>query len=154
MASRSLTGALLLLAAARPALSAANAVENPQQGSQYIKFSGEVTGTVSWATDTAPAGRTGCAPDGQPHNMGHYTRSHLYVGVNPPWDPNPFFFELYHFASDCEASFCFTRDSIYNLDFASAAYQCYNPVDKKPCGLITFNPLYQKETYLDLKTKA
>jgi len=46
----------------------------------------------------------------------------LYVGVNPPWDPNPFFF-------------WFGR-----INFKTSAFICYQ--DGQPCASTTFWPWY------------
>jgi hypothetical protein len=130
------------------ALSQANEFRNPQ-GSQYILYSGTIGSSTIWAPDVIPPGTSGdCFNWTSPS----YARTSLYVGVNPPWDPNPFFFELYHFASDCDSSFCFTTDGIYNLDFNSAAYQCYSGND--PCSFVEYYYHYEPKIYLDLKSKS
>jgi len=74
--------------------------------------------------------------------------------VHPSWDPNPFFFEVYHEAStscgfedsDCvyivptKRQIIWTDDEIYNLDFTTAAEACYS--GGKPCGTAETNWYY------------
>ena len=114
------------------------------QGAQYIVFNGELSGSTEWASNAHPAGApSDCYGD----VMGPYARASLFIGINPPWDPNPFFFELYHIASDCEGAvgFCSTKDEIFNLDFASAAYKCFGPPSSS---------CYVPAVYLDLENKT
>jgi len=123
------------------------------QGSQYILYSGSISGSTSWTSTAVPEGDNTCSASGT-DSVGPYAATDLYVGVNPPWDPNPFFFELWHLASDCDSSFCWTKDKIYNLDFASAAYECISKETGQPCEFITLGYYYQQEIYLDLKSKS
>jgi len=79
-----------------------------------------------------------------------FVQSYLYVGVNSPWDGNPFFFELYHLTSGPSSGlFTLTNDSIYNLDFTTAAYACWAD-DGTPCGLIEYDYHFVVEELLDL----
>lgn len=133
-------------------VAAQNALVNPQ-GSQYIIFSGSISGSTSWTSTAVPEGDNTCSASGT-NSVGPYAATDLYVGVNPPWDPNPFFFELWHYASDCDSSFCWTEDKIYNLDFASAAYECIDKGTGQPCELITFNYYYRQDVCLDLKSQS
>ena len=141
--------ALLFVGLAQHARAAGKAVVYPQ-GSQYIRFSGIVQAKVTWEKDIVPAGvdhttRT-CSEE---FSSGPHPRSHLYVGVNPPWDTNPFFFELHHLVSDdCDTFFCNTNDSIMNLYFASAAYECFTSGDEL-CVLYSRGQ-YKPKVYLDL----
>lgn len=120
------------------------------QGSQYIRFSGIVNAKVTWEKDIVPAGvdhtTQACFEE---YSSGPHPRSHLYVGVNPPWDKNPFFFELHHLVSDdCDSLFCNTGDTIMNLYFASASYECFTSGDKL-CALYSRGQ-YKPKAYLDL----
>jgi hypothetical protein len=74
------------------------------------------------------------------YNLGPYKLSSLYIGVNPPWDSNPFFFELYHLASESSGFPDWTNDSIYNLDFTTAAYICMK--NGEMCEFLTYHPYY------------
>lgn len=107
-------------------------------GAQYIAFNGTVSGTVTYDNSdcTSP-------------NYGPYVNSYLYVGVNPPWDTNPFFFELYHLASEGEGFLVLTEDRVYNLDFASSAYACWND-DGTPCQFFEYDYTFMPEKLLDL----
>ncbi len=119
------------------------------QGSQYIRFSGTVSAKVTWEKDIVPTGvdYASCYHD---YSSGPHPRSHLYVGVNPPWDTNPFFFELHHLVSDdCDSYFCNTRDTIMNLYFGSASYECFN--GNKLCSWLVRGDRYVPKVYLDLK---
>ncbi|RDL35254.1 uncharacterized protein BP5553_07185 [Venustampulla echinocandica] len=110
-------------------------------GTEYIVFSGNITGTVSYPPefDCAPLTKS-------------YANTHLYVGKNAPWDSNAFFFDLYHRASDTSAFIGLTRDYIYNLEFTTASYDCIK--DGKPCGIIAYAPDFVPHMYVDLnKTK-
>lgn len=64
--------------------------------------------------------------------------SYLAVGVNPPWDSNPFFFELYH---EAENEGIYTNDTVYNLDFYTATYVCYQP-NGETCSFVDTWPYY------------
>jgi len=77
-------------------------------GTQYIFFNGTITGTVNYPSSCSPSSES----------YGPYIRTYLYVGVNPPWDSNPFYFELYHLASEGDGFIVITEDYVYNLDFA------------------------------------
>jgi hypothetical protein len=102
-------------------------------------FSGNITGTVTYPS----------TPSCEEKALGSYDRTYLYVGVNPPWDTNPFFFELYHLASDEDGIFGFTNDLIFNLDFSSAAWECYK--GGEPCGpFFTEDPYFVPVVYLDM----
>jgi hypothetical protein len=148
---RSVAKLILLLVFFFPSLLAAQRAYSSGQGSQYILFSGNISGDVSWAPDASPEGTTASCYGG---SLGSFARTDLYVGVNPPWDPNPFFFELYHFASDCETSWCRTRDRILNLDFSSSGYTCIDTYDEEPCDFIALWWYYRPSVYLDLKNKS
>lgn len=87
-------------------------------GSQYLAFSGTISATVSYPTETD---NKYCSQQA----LGPFAQSYLYVGVNPPWDSNTFLFELYHLTSGLNSRvFTLTNYTIYNLDFTTAAYAC------------------------------
>jgi len=111
-------------------------------GTQYIFFNGIITGTANYPSPCSPLSAS----------YGPYPLAYLYVGVNPPWDSNPFYFELYHLASEGDGYIVFTQDFVYNLDFASAIYACYSSTGSE-CEFLTFNPQFRVEEKLDL-TKA
>jgi hypothetical protein len=131
---------LMLLGAARLAKAQANAAFEAS-GAQYILYSGNISASVSYSSQFSSSS---CASLTTPS----YSNTHLYIGKNPPWDPNPFFFELYHSASDGRI---FTSDQIFNLDFSSSAYECFK--DGKPCGFVAVDFDLKLQQYLDL-TKA
>ncbi|KAF2012517.1 hypothetical protein BU24DRAFT_494510 [Aaosphaeria arxii CBS 175.79] len=112
-----------------------------ENGSQYLGFNGTIS-----AKTTYPS--SGSCDE----TFGPFAKSYFYVGLNPPWDSNPFFFELYHLASEGSGGpVTFTKDDVYNLDFGSSGYVCYS--EGKPCGYFETVWYYQSEILLDL-TKA
>ncbi|EPE28836.1 hypothetical protein GLAREA_09957 [Glarea lozoyensis ATCC 20868] len=128
---------LMLLGAVRLTNAQANAAFEAS-GAQYILYSGNISASVSYSSQFSSSS---CASLTTPS----YSNAHLYIGKNPPWDPNPFFFELYHSASDGRI---FTNDQIFNLDFSSSAYECFK--DGKPCGFIAVDFDLKLQQYLDL----
>ena len=54
-------------------------------------------------------------------------------------DSNPFFFEFYHTSEYGEGFY--TKDAIYNLDFFTASYVCYQP-DGEICSNFQWWPYY------------
>ena len=133
---------ILTLTCLQLVVASSYATEN-EAGSQYLAFNGTISATVSYPTETDSKS---CPQQ----VLGPYVQSYLYVGVNPPWDSNPFFFELYHLASKPDPGFItFTDDSIYNLDFTTAAYACWAD-DGTPCGLIELDYHFVAEELLNL----
>jgi len=112
-----------------------------EAGAQYLAFDGTISATVSYPTET---NNKYCSQQA----LGPFVQSYLYVGVNPPWDSNPFFFELYHLNSDLNSGL-FTNDSIYNLDFTTAAYACWAD-DGTHCGFIEYDYHFVAEELLNL----
>jgi hypothetical protein len=109
-------------------------------GAQYIQYNGTVTAKIQNPSQCLK----------QNVQLGPYVNSYLYVGKNPPWDTNPFFFELYHLASESGFSIL-TNDDVYNLDFPSAAYACGQ--NGGNCQGFVYADEYHGEQKLDL-TKA
>lgn len=119
----------------------------------FIFYSGTVS--ASW---TPPANST-CKPT----TVSPEKNSHLYAGVYPRWDSNPFFFEIEHLLSEGaddrrlrpKRSFSpvkrqyLTSDDLYNLDFASAGVQCQK--DGHDCGYFEYDPNFLNLEFLDLK---
>ena len=124
-------------------LVAASYATEDEAGSQYLAFNGTISATVSYPTETD---NKYCSQQA----LGPFAQSYIYVGVNPPWDSNPFFFELYHLTSGPNSGFfALTNDSIYNLDFTTAAYACWGD-DGTPCGLIELDYHFVGEELLNL----
>jgi hypothetical protein len=117
-----------------------------ENGSQFLIFNGSVSASVTYPSDIQDV----C----EARTLGPYLKSYLYVGLNPSWDTNPFFFELFHRASDSTGTLLggLTEDLVYNLDFASSAYACWRN-SGKPCSWYETQWHYQPEILLDL-TKA
>ncbi|KAL9610263.1 MAG: hypothetical protein Q9167_005034 [Letrouitia subvulpina] len=119
----------------------------------FISYSGTVS--ASWT----PPPNTTCNPT----IISSEKNSHLYVGVYPRWDSNPFFFEIEHLLSEGaddkrlrpRQSFSpvkrqyLTSDDLYNLDFASAGVKCEK--DGHDCGYFEYNPNFVNLEFLDLK---
>jgi len=63
-----------------------------EAGSQYLAFNGTISANRVLPTETD---NKYCSQQA----LGPFAQSYIYVGVNPPWDNNPFFFELYHLTS-------------------------------------------------------
>lgn len=122
------------------------AVVTDSIASQYIHYEGAVSASTNW--DSSVKQPTYC----QDVTLGPYNNSRLYVGVNPPWDKNPFFFDLYHHSSEGgSVVFSFTKDRVYNLEFTSAALSCFSGNDR--CAAFASNYYFLPDTALDL-TKA
>ena len=121
------------------------------QGSQYIRFSGTVNAKVNWEQEIVPAGTDHTTESCfQVWTAGPHVRSDLCVGVNPPWDKNPFFFELNHLISHDCGFFCQSSDQITNLYFASASYECYR--GDTLCIPLLRGDHYEPKMYLDLNS--
>lgn len=117
--------------------------------SQFINFTGTVSASTSWSSDFQNQ-KIPCTD----RTTAAYSKSYLYVGLNPPWDPNPFYFELYHFASDSSGGIVsFTDDDVYNLDFTTAGLACMGLSSGKPCASFQYGYYYQQIQNIDL-TKA
>lgn len=118
---------------------------NDENGSQYLAFNGTVSASVTYPSEFDSICKS--------TTLGPYVNSYLYVGVNPPWDPNPFFFELYHLASESTIPRIggLTEDAVYNLDFASSAYACWSDAGL-PCGFIETQWHYEPEILMNLKS--
>ncbi|KAF2730393.1 hypothetical protein EJ04DRAFT_47361 [Polyplosphaeria fusca] len=112
-------------------------------GSQYLAFNGTISTSVTYPNTNGVVNCAGTA------SYGPYNSSYLYVGANPPWDPNPFFFELYHLSSEDAGLIGFTDDRVYNLDFSSSTYGCWDD-DGTPCGLLAFDYHWVPEILLNL----
>ncbi|GLB33159.1 hypothetical protein LshimejAT787_0100440 [Lyophyllum shimeji] len=112
-----------------PPLITSQWADNHYAGTQFIFYNGTISGRF-----VHPPGQSSC-PD---YHLGPHALTSLFVGVNPPWDDNPFFFDLYHISST--DSLVNTYDSIYNLEFTTAAYVCMKY--DQPCGVVEFMPYW------------
>lgn len=105
-------------------------------GTQFITYNGSLSGAYTYIGSDNKSCSTG--PPFYFHNI---VNTSLRIGVNPPWDSNPFFFELEHYGNSWNSpgkrsaylskrDYCFnsfggcTYDAIYNLLFATACYGC------------------------------
>ncbi|GLB38017.1 putative CTD kinase subunit gamma CTK3 C-terminus [Lyophyllum shimeji] len=113
-----------------PPFIASQWVEEGHADAQYIFFNGTISG--HWVPTNAP----GCSD----YYLGPHLRTYLLVGVNAPWDSNPFVFDLYHLATERDDGIVFTNDSIYNLQFTTAALLCRK--DGRPCSSFESWPYY------------
>ncbi|KAF8060246.1 hypothetical protein FPV67DRAFT_1453361 [Lyophyllum atratum] len=120
---------VLFICSFLPSLTTSQWADNHYAGTQYIFYNGTISGRF-----VHPPGQSSC-PD---YHLGPHALTSLFVGVNPPWDANPFFFDLYHISST--ESILYTYDSIYNLEFTTAAYVCRKY--GQPCGDVEFMPFY------------
>lgn len=66
--------------------------------------------------------------------------AYLEVGVNPPWDNNPFFFQLYDRSENGEGYY--TNTPVYNLHFFTAVYVCYQPSGQTCSTVLQSWPYY------------
>jgi len=88
-----------------------------EPGTQFIRYNVTITGTYTHpGTNLTQCGNNGT------YDLHIGDDMPLYVGVNPPWDPNPFFF-------------WFGR-----INFKTSAFICYQ--DGQPCASTTFWPWY------------
>jgi hypothetical protein len=103
-------------------------------GGQFITYSGLISGLFRHPQGLIDQG----CPD---YTLGPHNRTYLYIG-QVPYDANPFFFELYHFASAYSGGgfISYTNDSIFNLDFTSIGHPCFK--NGRRCGSIEFSPWY------------
>lgn len=83
--------------------------ELAEGGSQFIRFNGTVESSFTFSTATPPCGDLSTPGTSRLEPLANST---LYVGANPSWDPNPWFFWL-HGPVDVD------------ITFRSAAYTCY-----------------------------
>lgn len=130
--------------------------ESSEAAGQYIFYTGTVSGSVSYGLES----------DCSHVELKPHTKTYLYVGKYPPWDPNPFFLELYHLRSEghdgrpngtneippgeSKRKFLVqTDDSIFNLDFTTSAYACFK--DGHGCGIIEFGASYAGVDLIDLR---
>lgn len=141
----------------------AQRAEFTDAGGLFIFYNGTISGQVTYS----PPGNLTCGPK----SLGSYSKAYFYAGVYPPWDKNPFFFELFHKRSEDMDSrpggdteleppadedtrrrkrqfVSLTYDDIFNLWFASAdGYNCFE--DGKPCGSV-YHPDYAYFVGVDL----
>jgi len=132
-----------ILLALQPVLVASQFAVQSEANAAFIRYNGTVSGRYTFPSSLS----SGCPDWIIPPELG----STLYVGAYPIWDKNPFFFDLWHLASgECDVVDCpfdyvntsdvktkrqfitFTEDSLYNLQFVTAAYECMK--DNKPCS--------------------
>src|SRR3954451_13318784 len=87
-------------------------------GTQFITYNGTITGHF---TPTVSASNSSCFA----YSIYPIEDSISQIGVNPPWDTNPFWFSISHLGQmsseniQCSGA-CFTDDPIYNLQFQTA----------------------------------
>ena len=106
-----------------------------EAATQFIYYNGSISGQF-FQPDSTPSN----CPDWYLETM---QNAALTVGVNPPWDTNPFYFDFRHHGNTiygCGMLISCTNDSIYNLYFSTADYVCFK--DGKPCGLLEISPFY------------
>src|SRR5437868_2820915 len=65
-------------------------------GSAFVYYNGSISGRFRWAKEVQP---TCPDPDGY-YYFGAIPDVYLRAGVNPSWDPNPFFFEFGGYAHE------------------------------------------------------
>lgn len=110
-------------------------------GSQYIFYNGTLGGSLTTTN-------TSCGDNGT-YYFADIADTSIDIGINPAWDPNPFYFYLKHSAHGTSAG-PDGYDSIDNFHFASAWYLCYTRPGRR-CGLFDRNPYYYvTATMLDL----
>jgi hypothetical protein len=108
-----------------------------EAGTLFIYYDGVISG---YSLPSAEA-----CPDAKPYYFSNQTESSMFLGVNAPWDPNPFFFSLEHYGRDYQTSkgrrdTCInavggcSNDPILNLDFESTYQVCHSRKDDTPCG--------------------
>ncbi|KAF8055169.1 hypothetical protein FPV67DRAFT_1745338 [Lyophyllum atratum] len=119
---------VLFICSFLPSLITSQWADSYYAGTQYIFYNGTISGRF-----VHPPSQSSC-PD---YHLGPHALTSLFVGVNPPWDANPFFFDLYHISSE---GLPYTYDSIYNLEFTTAAYVCRKY--GQPCRSVEFMPFY------------
>jgi hypothetical protein len=121
-------------------------------GTQYIYCDGVISGHFKGSVEDCGDAKT--------YYFSNLTESSMYLGVNPPWDTNPFFFYLKHDGRSWRTSngtvrnrvalgrrdTCYnaygdcTYDAVYNLAVASTYYVCFK--DGAQCSILEYWPWY------------
>ncbi|KAJ5162309.1 hypothetical protein N7492_007701 [Penicillium capsulatum] len=121
-----------------------------QAGTQFITYNGTISGRFEH-------------PSSAPSKCSDYyfdslDDSFLRVGVNPPWDANPFYFSISHLGEKTSShnKTCFnvtpggcTQDAIYNLMFRTTDYLCYNDEGRR-CSLVAFRYHFEPSALINL----
>ncbi|KAK3366168.1 hypothetical protein B0T24DRAFT_597903 [Lasiosphaeria ovina] len=131
-------------------------------GTQFIFYNGTMSGSFVHNTPAISHPNATVCGDGGVYYFSDLANAGLRIGVNPPWDTNPFFFQLDRHGSTsissppvenriqafvrpfggpgniCSSAVGCTHDAIYNLYLATTYYLCYK--DGKPCGSSIFSP--------------
>lgn len=98
---------------------------------QFIYYNGSITGKFQ-PGESSPKS---CIS----YYLGTIANAGILVGVNPPWDTNPFYIEFTHSGnvanstlSQCIAPPC-TFDAVWDLSFASAGSACVKDATDDNC---------------------
>ncbi|KAF7121818.1 hypothetical protein CNMCM5793_009371 [Aspergillus hiratsukae] len=116
-------------------------------GTQFIAYNGTIAGQFKHPA-SAP-------PDCPTYYFDSLRNSFIFVGVNPPWDTNPFYFGIQHDGEEvdddsyrCKVNSC-TADPIYSLVFDSAASLCFSSLGYQ-CSDFTLGYHQAPQKYLNL----
>lgn len=116
---------------------------------QFITYRGTLSGTFTSSTSS----RSSRSPSNCSSPSYHFTslpNTTVQIGQNPPWDHNPFYFNIDRPGNEipstsshpCYLPYGCTNDPIFNLFLESAAFACFRVEDGKPCGTIEFDDYY------------
>ena len=108
---------------------------------QFISYNGSITGIFQ----PGASSHSSCHSYYLPPN----TNATVQIGINPPWDINPFYFSLSATGNlanvpfpECGDAYC-TFDSIYDLSFISADDVCFVNATAQQCnGIYSTGQVY------------
>lgn len=116
-----------------------------EDGTQAIYYNGSLTGSFEHPKSAI----SNCST----YYFDSLKDAVVTVGTNPPWDTNPLYFRLSRLGEDNAGGLgCFiggcTKDPIFNLDLATAAYACFTGNDR--CSILEFSYYYVPLPIIDL----
>jgi hypothetical protein len=117
-------------------------------GTQFITYNGTIAGHF-----THPAS---APPDCPTYYFDSIRDAFISIGVNPPWDTNPSYFNIQHNRQQvddgsmlCESYRC-TLDPIYRLEFTTVDYICFKDDTGNLCGMMEWDFHFVPYVNLDL----
>ncbi|KAJ5658439.1 uncharacterized protein N7484_002088 [Penicillium longicatenatum] len=122
-----------------------------ESGTQFISYNGSISGTFKHS-EQFPDCPT------PTYYFSSLENALVKVGANPPWDTNPFYFNIQHNGQQVSTydsdEYCFslggcTYDSIYNLFLETAWYRCLAD-DGSSCEFIEWDYYFEPVEILDL----
>ncbi|KAF2462738.1 uncharacterized protein BDR25DRAFT_363580 [Lindgomyces ingoldianus] len=100
-------------------------------GTQFITYNGSISGTFTSASNSS------CGT-GPPFYFDNLVNTSLRIGVNPPWDTNPFFFEFAHDGNNWQI--LESDQPVYLKDISASTRSAAK--DGRRCGTYENSPWY------------